>query len=306
MAINAAQVQAASKEGSQKSNIEELDKIVIPKTISDDEFTQERKKDQVYNVIFRLIKKKKGRSHLDNCCDNVKNPKTGKPERIWLLSGANSIWDSDLENILKDKNRYERARRNMDIMFVDGVCRVSSDDSLRLEFLRLNKKNVGKNRSGASPFDYYEYDPQEEAKIRMQKQLMKIEMIGRAKDMEIGKAKKLAAYFGIAFNDEIGLPKGDDAIRTELMLKADNDPSTFQKFMDSEEVEISYLVKRAIIDSKIEYNAENGSVHWSNGKGFIARIPSNRKHYEYLSELAMDKGSEGGKRFLEQLKQIVT
>lgn len=280
--------------------LKELDRIQIPTDILPEEKTQE-----VYNVLFKLVKKKKGRVYLDNCCDNVKNPKTGRPERIWLLNGANSIWDTELEHILKDKARYERARRGMDIIFEDGVCRVSSDNVIRLEFMRLNKRNVGKNRSGAGKYDYFEYNPAEEQKERMAKQLMKIEMVVKAKEMPIDKAKKLASFFAIPFVDELGQPKSDEGIRTELMLKADSDPATFQKYIDSKEVETSYLVKRAIIEAKIDLTGQSGNAIWAKGGGFIAKIPGNRKAYEYLTELAMTNSDEG-KRFKEQLETQIT
>lgn len=300
MAITQAQVNAANTVAKGQNALQELDKINIPTDILPEEKPQE-----VYNVIFKLVKKKKGRMWMDNCCDGVINPATKKPERIWLLNGANSIWDTELENILKDKNRYERARRGMDIIFVDGICRVRNEDVLRLEFLRKHKDNVGKARKGSGKYSFYEYDPQQEQKDRMAKQMLKIEMVIKAKEMPIDYAKRLASFFGISFVDEIGMAKSDEGIRTELMLKADTDPVTFQKYIDSREVDISYMVKRAIIDAKIDLGGQKGNAIWANGKGFIAKIPSDKKAYEYLTELAMTNSDEG-RRFKEQLEQVIT
>lgn len=289
-----------SSNQTQTNALDELDKIQIPTDILEEEKPQE-----VYNVIYKLVKKKKGRLWLDNCCDNVKNPTTNKTERIWLFNGVDSIWNTDLENILKDKSRYERARKGRDLIFVDGILRIRSDDKLAIEFLDRNTNNIGKRRAGSGKCDYYKYDPQQEQKDRMDKQMLKINMVIKAKEMPIDSAKKLASFFGIAFVDEIGQVKSDEGIRTELMLKADSDPVTFSKHIDSKEVEISFLVKRGILENKIDLGGEQRNATWAKGGGFIAKIPSIRKPYEYLTELAMTN-SDDGRKFKEQLETIVT
>ena len=134
--------------------------------------------------------------------------------------------------------------------------------------------------------------------------MIKIEMILKARDMPIDKAKKLAAYLGVSFVDELGMPKTDEGIRTELAMKADSDPATFQKYIDSKEVEVQWMVRRALIENKIDTGGASGQITWANGKGFIARIPSSRKPLEYLTELALTN-SEDGRNFLEQLKGII-
>ncbi|MES2382397.1 MAG: hypothetical protein V4538_15225 [Bacteroidota bacterium] len=288
-----------AKAANQKHNFESL---VIPTDI-----LPEEKEKKVYNVLFKLIKKRRGRVYLDNCCDNIPNPKNdGNPERIWLLNGARSIWDSDLEYILKDKSRYDRARRGMDIKFTDSVCMVQSTDTLRLEFMRKNSNNVGKKIEGrGGKYDYYEYDPAQEQKERHAKQLMKIGIITKVNEMPTDKIRKLASFLGISFVDELGMPVSDEGVKTELMIKADTDPATVQKYMDSREVEVAYLVKRAIIDAKIDLGGQNGNAIWAGGKGFIAKIPTNRKPYEYLTELAMTNSDEG-RNFKQQLEQMIT
>lgn len=297
--INSNLVNAANVEAAKKS--ESLDRIVIPTDIREEE-----KVPPTVNVVFKLVKPKKGRTWLDNCCDNVPNPKKNNiPERIWLLNGAHSIWDSELENLLKDKDRYGRARRGRDIIFVDGVCRVSSDDALMLEFMRRSKKNVGNKRGGNGSLDFYEYNPIEEQKERHQRQLIKVQMVVKAGEMdctENGLGRKLAAFLGITMTDpELGIPKSPDEIKTELMLKADTDPATFQKHIDSKEVEVSWLVRKAIIENKIDLGGDRKNVTWANGKGFITKLPSDRKPYEYLTELALTN-SDDGRKFFEQLK----
>lgn len=298
MATTLSHVNAANQVAQQESELQKIDRIKIPTDILPEERPQ-----QQYNVIFKMVKKRNGRVRLDNCARNVLNTKTGLLERIWYLDGAQSIWDSELNHILSNKERYDRARRGMDITFVEGILRVRNDDKLLLEFLRKNPNNVGKAKTNSGKWSFYEYNPAEEQAERHQKQLMQIEMVLKVKDMDIEKVKRLASFFGITFVDEIGMLKSDEGIRTELMLKAQNDPSTFQKYIDSKEVEVSYLVKKAILSNKIDLGGESKNATWANGHGYIAKIPANRKAYEFLTELALSP-SEDGIKFLEKLKTM--
>lgn len=287
-----------SQEGEPSEQVQREPLFTFPTDIS-----QDVKKDEVYNVIFRLVKKKKGRTHIDGICNNVLNPKTNKRERAWLLMGASSIWQSELVEELKDKEYVKRSRYSL--TFEDGICRISSINERELEYARVNAHNVGKARNGAGKFDFYEYDPQEEQKARLAVQSKRIELVIKAKEMPVEKMRKLASFMGISFVDDLGMAKGDDGVRTELMLKADTQPLIFDKYIDSKEVEIAYMVKRAIIEAKIDLTAQAGNAMWANGKGFIAKIPSNRKAYEYLTEFAMTN-SEDGRIFKEQLETMST
>jgi hypothetical protein len=253
-------------------------------------------------VIFKLVKKRKGRVYIDGRCDGVANPKTKKTERIWLLNGVDSIWQSDLKDFIKDR---EWVKQNISsLIFEDGVCRIRVEDQNRLEYAQRNKNNVGKNRTGSGKWDYFEYDPQEEAKARLDRENTEIKMMMTAQSMDIEKAKRLAAFFNIRFVDDLGMYIGDDGVKTELIRKAKQDPYLFGKYIDSVEVEVSWMVKKAIIDAKIDLGGQPGNAVWANGKGFIAKIPSDRKPYEYLTELAMTN-SEEGKKFKEQLQTFL-
>jgi hypothetical protein len=248
--------------------------------------------------VFRLVKKKKGRIYIDSIGEGV-NPNTKRRERIWLINGADTIWQSELLKIYNEKDL--RQNRQLSPTFENGILRVPSWDTLRVEFLRNNIKNVGSLRSGNGKFDYYEYDAAAEQAMRHKKQLLKIDMVIKAKEMPVEKMKKLASFLGISFVDELGMPKGDDGVRTELMMKADSFPEQFEKYIDSDEVDVQYMVKKAIIEAKIDLTGQNGNALWAGGKGFICKIPVGRKPYEYLTELAMTNSDEG-KKFKEELQ----
>ncbi len=253
-------------------------------------------------VIFRLVKKKQKKLSLDGICHNVPNPKkNGTPETIRLIRGAHSIWSGDLVEFLKDKEYVNKNR--LSLRFLDGILRVPAHEVRTLEFARANLNNVGKNRGGNGKYDYYEYDAAEEQSYRYEKQMNKINTVLKVRDMEVEPMKKLAWFLGITPHDELGMLKGDEGMRTELMLKADTQPDTVNKFIGSPEVEVAFRVKRAILDAKIDLTGQNGNAIWAGGKGFISKIPAHRKPYEYLTELAMTNSSEG-KTFKEQLEQM--
>lgn len=256
-------------------------------------------------VIFRLVNKKQRRLWLDGICDNCYNPKTKEYERAYLIRGAKSIWQSDLTELIKDMdkpNSYINKNR-IGLLFEDGICRIPVQEKNQLEFARVNIHNVGKNRTGAGKYDYYEYDPAEESRFKLEKQMNRIKLLTKINEMPADKVKKLAAFLEISLVDELGFPKNDEGIKGELLLKADTQPHIVEKFMDSKEVEIQWMVRRAIIDAKIDLTAQAGTAVWAGGKGYIAKIPSTRKAYEYLTELAMTNSDEG-RAFKEQLEQM--
>ena len=256
-------------------------------------------------VIFRLVKKKQRKLRLDGICDNCYNEKTKETERAYLIRGAKSIWQSDLTELIKDidkPNSYINKNR-MSLLFEDGICRIPVTEKNQLEYARVNIHNVGKNRTGAGKYDYYEYDAHEEQKLRLEKQMQRINLITKIGSLPKDKMEKIAVFTGVSMVDELGMSKGEQGMRAELMIKADTQPDFIERLIDSKEVEISWMVKKSIIDAKIDLTAQAGTAFWAGGKGFIAKIPSSKKAHEYLTELAMTN-SEEGRQFLEQLQTM--
>ena len=62
------------------------------------------------------------------------------------------------------------SKNRMSLLFEDGICRVPIIEKNTIEYARVNTHNVGKNRTGAGKYDYYEYDAAEEQKFRLEKQ----------------------------------------------------------------------------------------------------------------------------------------
>jgi hypothetical protein len=62
--------------------------------------------------------------------------------------------------------------------------------------------------------------------------------------------------------DELGRPKTEDGVRREYILAAKRNPSLFQSSVGSKEVEVSYMVKKAILDSLIDLGKHNNTAYF--------------------------------------------
>jgi len=255
-------------------------------------------------IIFKLVENnKKGGVYLP-AIDDVVNPATGKVERIRLLAGVDTIWQKEQKDITPEY--VKKNLRNIEFPRGIKIRRVSSKDATMVEFLRMTNANVGNiNRISGSRFEIYEYDFAAAEKEAFAREEFELEMALEAKKMDAVKMKKHAAFLGIRLIAEIGEPKSDDGIRREYVMYAKRNPAYFKKTMASEQIEISWLVRKGISESLIEVNREPGKVYWAEGGGMIAAIPQGVDAINYLTELAMTN-SEEGIRFKEQLKKVVT
>lgn len=256
-------------------------------------------------VVFKLVNNSnKGGVYLSSI-DDVVHPVSGQIERIRLLSGVNTIWLKEQKDVTK-----EYAERNLrEISFPRGVKirRVRSIDKTMIEFLRITNANIGNiNRIGGARFEIYEYDSQAAEKEAFVKEEFELEMALAAKSAKLEPMRKHAAFLGIRLVTDLGDPKSEDGIRREYVMYAKRNPEYFQKTMkNTEQIEISWLVRKAIAESLIEIGREPGKIYWANGGGFIGAYPQTDNPQDYLTNLAATN-SEEGKIFKEQLKKAAT
>jgi hypothetical protein len=123
-----------------------------------------------------------------------------------------------------------------------------------------------------------------------------------AKEMPADKMRKHAAFLGLRLIDDLGMPKTDDGLRREYMVYAKRNPDYFQRTKDSKEIDIMWLIKRAILDSKIEIGREPGKIYWSNGGGLIGVMSKQDTPEKYLLNLALTN-SQDGESFRDQLQK---
>lgn len=251
-------------------------------------------------LVLRLVKKNKAPVFISGE-DDVVNPKTGKTERVRLIRGISSIWGSDQEKL--DPKYVEKNMRSLE--FKDGVCRIPYRDSAAVDFARVCNHIIDNpSRRSGSKYEFFEWNPQRQAEAALAKEMKEFEAMEKVFSTPIENVKQHLVYLGGRLADELGFPLEDKALRAEYSKVAKANPEKFLSTIDSKEVTISFLVKRAIRESKIDINREPGRVYWSAGGGFISAVPQNKKVDEYLTELALTS-SEEGRSFVSILESVI-
>jgi hypothetical protein len=256
-------------------------------------------------IVFKLVTNTNQGGVYLSSVDDVVNPKTGKVERIRLLNGVDTIWLKEQKDITK-----EYADKNLrEIAFPRGVKlrRVKKIDNTLIEFLRICNANVGNvNRIGSSRFEIYEYDFAAAEKDAFEFESFQFEMETIARTAKLDQMRKHAAFLGIRLvNNETGEPKTEDGIRREYARYAKQNPNYFKQTLNTDQIEVSWLVRKAIGDSLIDIGREPGKIFWAKGGGMIGVYPQTENAQDYLTNLALTNNEEG-RRFKEQLKQVVT
>ncbi len=287
-----AQMQSAKRPGKDISGLVEFD----PKKPIKDE------KDW---IIFKLVNNSnKGGVYLPSI-DDVINPNTGAVERVRLLAGVNTIWQKDQKDVTK-----EYVNKNLrEVKFPRGVkiLRVNKVDKTMIEFLRITNANVGNlSRIGGARFEIYEYDSAAAEKELFIREELEFKMETIARTAKLSDMKKHAAFLGIRLISDLGEEKSEDGIRREYARYAKSNPAYFkQTYGETEQIEISWLVKKAISETLIDIGREPGKIFWSNGGGMIGVYPQTENPQDYLTTLALTNSKEG-KLFKEQLQKIAT
>jgi len=251
--------------------------------------------------IFKLVDtKKKGGTYIPNI-DDVINPATGKEERMRLLVGVDTIWIKDQKHL--DADYIKQNAKSLNFPRGSKCLRIPDWDKTALEFARLSRHNIGNpNRKSGSKFEYFEYDPAKQAAEALERESLEIDMAIIARELDEATLRKYVSFVKILMFDELGEPKTTDLLRKELMLYAKRNPFQFKDLVNnkSKEVEISYLVKKAVLSAKVDVASQPGRAFWANGGGLIGIIPSKRQPVEYLTELALTN-TEEGRTFQKQL-----
>lgn len=261
--------------------------------------------------LFKLVdNNKQGGVYIPNI-DDVVNPETitkdnprGKVERMRLLSGVSSVWIKDQKDLTKE---YVQ-QNGRSVAFPRGhkILRIAAHDETMLQYCRLSNSNIGNpNRVATSRFEFFEYDFAAAEQEAFERESFELEMALLAKQEKVEAMKKHASFLGVRLINEIGEPKSNDGIRREYVMYAKRNPVYFKQTMNTPQIEVSWLVRKAISDSLIEIGREPGKIFWANGGGMICVIPQASNPQEYLTELAMTN-SDDGTKFKEQLKQVAT
>lgn len=252
-------------------------------------------------VLFKLVNtSRKGRLNVDGI-DDVINPKTGKMERIRLLAGVDTIWQKEQKDISED---YVRQNRRS-LQFEGKFCRIPEWDHTALEFARVCRSFVESPayKQRGSKHAFFEWNPARMAEAKANMQKKKLDAMQKALSVGVEQMRKHAFYLGVQPVDEVGIPKTDEGIRNDYFAKAEQDPNRFLESFEQPVVNISYLVKKAITEGKIDLGRKPGSLFWAANGGHIGDHPQTQTPAEYLISLAMGHTNEG-KLFLDTLQSI--
>lgn len=252
-----------------------------------------------YKVFKLTDTTKKGKYHMEGI-DDIWDPDKKKMVRVRLLRGFPSIYMEDQKNL--EPQFISSNRRSL--VFDARILRVPDYDTTAIEFLQKCNSNVDNpHKKGTRKLTFFEWNPQRQAEVERKKRLDRIEAIKFATMASVEDMRKHANYLGINATDDLGFPKSDDAMRNDYELYAESQPNKFMQSAGSKEVEVAFVVKRAILDSKIDLTAKVGSAYWANDGGFICKIPTGVRPQDYLVEYAM-LPQEESKQFLNQLKKL--
>ena len=252
-----------------------------------------------YKVYKLTDTTKKGKYHMEGV-DDVWTPKNNRMERIRLLNGFPSLSIEDQKHL--EKAFLEKNRRSL--VFDARILRVPDWDMAAIEFLEKSNANIDNpNKKGTRKLTFFEWNPHRQAEIERKKRIAKVEAIKYASMASTEEMRKHSNYLGINFTDELGFPKSDEALRNDYELYAEAQPNKFMQSAGSKEVEVAYIVKKAILDNKIDVHSKRGSAYWAGDGGFICKIPGTAQPKDYLVEYAMMPNDES-QQFLSQLKKL--
>jgi hypothetical protein len=254
------------------------------------------------HIIFRLMQSNRnGGVYLPSVADCI-DPVTKKLRRARLLVGVDTIWLDEQKGVEKD---YAQANsRTLEFPRGSRMLILNRADETGILFARLSPHNMaGTNIKTNSKMQFYEYNPKKQQEDALKLEMLEIEMAIEASKKEGVEMRKHALFLGIQPMDDVGQPKTDSGIKREYILAAKRNPVHFKNTLGSKEIEVHYLVRRAISEALIDLG--NGNAKWANNGGAICFIPKGESPYTYLTNFATTN-SEDGKNFLQLLKQNVT
>lgn len=277
------------------------EKIYLPKAGDETALTTLDESDGSPNVIFKLVKTdRKGGVYIHGE-DDVINPKTGKMERIRLLTGIDTIWVKEQKDLTKEY--IERNLRSLHFPRGQKILTIPKWDATGIEFARATRHNIGApNRKSGSKFEFFEWNPEKQAELALQEEMFQIEMITKAQSQEPDFMRKHAAFLEIKMVDEYGLPKNPDAIKRDYIVFAKRNPKRFYDTLNSKEIEVSYLIRKCLSEQKIDVGTKQGMAIWAGSGATICRLPPMADTLKHLVDLAFTNSNEG-RDFLEALQK---
>lgn len=178
-------------------------------------------------VVFKLANANKdGGVHIPGI-DYVIDPRTitkekpngNGPEMIRLINGVTTIWAKEQKDI--DAAYIKKNMRTISFPRGSRFITVPTWDATQIDFMRHARHNTrNPHRKTGTKTEYFEYDPNEQAKALLDKEQLEIEVVVLASQQPLEKIKQHAFYLGVKFDDEYGIPKPPNRLTADYILTA--------------------------------------------------------------------------------------
>ena len=253
--------------------------------------------------IFLLSNDKRQGTVIIDLEEEVIDPSTGKTRAMRLLRRAPSIW-LDEQSAAQFPAAYV-AKNVLTVTFTKGKCIIPMHEKLKLQAMDLSNRNTGnKKRIGAKDIYFYEWNPLVENAKAIKEEDMVIKAMQLAMTTPLEEMIPHAAYLNIQFVDEQGVEFDENALRAAYIRKAKNEADKFLKSVHSPVVKMTFLVKKAIANGRIDLSQQPGTAYWQDG-GFISVIPEGKEADEYLVQFGMTHG-DANIAFANQLRELTS
>lgn len=261
----------------------------------------------VESRIFILSNdKRRGTVSLD-VEEDVIDPATDKVRRMRLLRGAQTIWFDEQPPTVFPQSYVNK--NTLSLEFNKGTCIIPINEPMKIKAAELTMRNVANKqkygqRAKAKDIYFYEWNPKEQNEKAIKEEDDVIKAMGLAFNTPLAEMIPHAQYLNIQFQDEMGVPLDEPALRAAYIKVAKNRATQFLSSIHSPTVKVAHMVKKAIDTGKIDLGKQPGAAYWTDG-GFISTLPEGRDAVAYLIEFAMTHG-DANTAFSNQLRELTS
>jgi hypothetical protein len=223
------------------------------------------------------------------------DPKSKQEVRrlIRYVPGEPSIYaEEQSDNAVNPKTGRARLGK---IKLSEGSKIVTNLEVTLLEYLRKCDYNGNKkDRDPRKNVLFFEDIPGKHAQDHVKNDMKITEIKWKLHQMSKSELEMHAMILGVPYK---GLYTDD--LKADLLMRADGDPSIFDKIADEEGSRIIFDVTKAIDEKIIYVNESENSIHWDTGK-LVVRAPISENPEDHLVDYI---NTDAGQMIYEEIKR---
>lgn len=213
------------------------------------------------------------------------HPKRGGRERWRYLASYPSIWVNDQETTENKPTRQDIDSEKNHIVFNQGYLRVRGDEYAKIEALKIQDIFEGcENPINDVPKSYTLVDPVKEINGIRKSADEAYEAETAARSATLEEMLPLAMMYGI---DVSNADEREGQIRTQFILRAKTNPSSFNKEFVNPKTKIKYDVAKAIKENYLSASEVPGQLIYVDTKVIIMPINSDGDVPDQVASLAL-------------------